>query len=283
MILIADSGSTKTDWVILDKKKGTSLKFETLGLNPDVLTEKELHKRVNDSSDLMKFKNDIKEIYFYGAGCSTSEPIKKISRVFNNNFINAESNIYEDILAAVYATTPNTAGIICILGTGSNSCYYDGKKAESLAASIGYTIMDEASGNYFGKKLLRDYFYNQMPTEISAEFENQFNLDVDTIKRKLYQEPNPNMYLASFAKFMLAYKDNPYMYKMIKDGFEEFFKYNISPYVKDEHTIPLHFVGSIAFYFRDILEIVAKENKLEIHTAIRKPIDNLIKYHMSYL
>ncbi len=283
MILIADSGSTKTDWVIINTNKEKSLRFETVGLNPDILTHNELVERLSNVDDLVNIKNEITEINFYGAGCGSEASVKKINTVFNTVFKNATTNIHEDMLAAVYAVSPKKEGIISILGTGSNSCYYDGKNIESLSDSLGYIIMDEASGNYFGKKLLRDYFYKQMPPEISIEFNKQFNLDTDTIKNNLYLKSNPNMYLASFAKFMFSFKDNNYIKTMIKNGFKEFFKFSILPYTIDKNKkIPLHFVGSIAFYFRDILEIVANEHQLEIHSVIRKPIESLVEYHSAF-
>ena len=138
--------------------------------------------------------------------------------------------------------------------------------------------MDEASGNYFGKKLLIDYFYNQMPKGIAEKFEEEFNLDADYIKRNIYRESNPNMYLASFAKFMFDFKDDKYIKKIIKKGFQVFFKYRVLPYNKTNET-PIYFIGSIAHYFRDILEKVAKKNNLKITDVIKRPIDNLLAYH----
>ncbi|MFT5762071.1 MAG: N-acetylglucosamine kinase-like BadF-type ATPase, partial [Polaribacter sp.] len=145
-------------------------------------------------------------------------------------------------------------------------------------ASLGYTLMDEASGNYFGKKLLIDYYYQRMPQMIAKKFESQFDLDVDTVKFHLYRQENPNMYLASFAKFMFDYKEEKYIRKIIKKGFKTFFKYRILPLNKSSET-PIYFIGSIAFYFRDILEDVANKYNLKITGIIQRPIDNLVKYH----
>ncbi len=182
------------------------------------------------------------------------------------------------MLAAVYAASGKSPAVVCILGTGSNSCYFDGEKLHMKVASLGYTLMDEASGNYFGKQLIRDYFYSKMPKKIAESFSKQFNLDPDTIKENLYRMPNPNMYLASFAKFMFEFKEEKYIKKTIKKGFQEFFKYRILPYGKTKET-PIYFIGSIAYYFNDTLEKVANKHNLEITGVIQRPIDNLLAYH----
>jgi N-acetylglucosamine kinase-like BadF-type ATPase len=186
--------------------------------------------------------------------------------------------VAEDMLAAVYAATGKNPALVCILGTGSNSCYFDGETVDTNVASLGYTLMDEASGNYFGKQLLRDFYYKKMPKSIAAKFDNQFDLDIDVVKMNLYREQNPNMYLASFAKFMFEFKEEKYVKKIIKKGFQEFFKYRVLPFKKEEDT-PIYFIGSIAFYFREILEKVAKKNHHKITDVIQRPIDNLLAYH----
>lgn len=277
MILIADSGSTKTDWVLLDTNKEELFRVRTAGLNPSVFSKKKLIDFIIANKQLIDIKNEITKIYFYGAGCGTKEPVKILQNVLQNIFINADIIIYEDILAAVYASSKNKPAIVCILGTGSNSCFFNGKDIEKTTPSLGYTIMDEASGNYFGKKLLRDYFYNKMPSSISKEFEEQFNLDIDIIKKNLYRLPKPNMYLATFAKFMFNHKNSKYINKIIKKGFQSFFKYHILPY-KKENT-PIYFIGSIAFYFKGVLDTVAKDYNLNITNVIQRPMDNLVEYH----
>ena len=228
----------------------------------------------------INIKETVEAIHFYGAGCGTALPVKILENVLQSIFINASINISEDMLAAVYASSAQNPAIVCILGTGSNSCYYDGNIMEMVAPSLGYTIMDEASGNYFGKLLLKDYYYKKMPKKIAESFENEFNIDADHIKMNLYRKPNPNMYLASFAKFMFDYKDKKYVKKIIKKGFQEFFKYRILPYQKGSET-PIYFIGSIAYYFRDILENIASKNNLIITDVIQRPIDNLVKFHMN--
>ncbi len=278
MILIADGGSTKTDWVALNKNKLEVFRIKTLGLNPSVISKEELLSRILNTIELNSIRESIDEIHFYGAGCGSLKANSILTNILQSIFINAVINVSEDMLAAVYASSNNKPAIVCILGTGSNSCYYNGYKTQTITPSLGYTIMDEASGNYFGKILLNSYFYKKMPDKIAKSFETNFNLDVDYIKMNLYRKPNPNMYLAAFSKFMFLHKDEKFIKKIIKKGFQEFFKYRILPYKKGKDT-PIYFIGSIAFNFREILEKVALKNNLYITNVIQRPIDNLVEYH----
>ena len=278
MVLIADGGSTKADWIAINSEKEEVFRVRTLGLNPAVVSEEELHNRIINMFQLINIKDDVTEIHFYGAGCGTPGPIAILKEILEAIFINAKVAISEDMLAAVYAATGKEPAMVCILGTGSNSCYFDGEKMEMLVPSLGYILMDEASGNYFGKKLIVDYFYKRMPKSISLEFEKEFTLDPDYIKKNVYREVNPNMYLASFAKFMFDYKDEKYIKRLIKKGFQDFFKCRVLPYSVD-NTSKIYFIGSIAHYFKDILEKVAAKNDLQITGVIQRPIDNLLAYH----
>ncbi|MFK8058549.1 MAG: N-acetylglucosamine kinase [Polaribacter sp.] len=279
MILIADGGSTKADWIAIDKNKEELFRTRTLGLNPAIVPKEELENRIINMFQLINIKDEVKEIHFYGAGCGTPKPVQILKDVLESIFINAKIFIAEDMLAAVYsATGKDQPALVCILGTGSNSCYYNGSEMEMLSASLGYILMDEASGNYFGKKLIKDFYYKKMPNDIAQKFNEEFNLDADYIKLNLYREPNPNMYLASFAKFMFDFKEEKYIKKIIKKGFQKFFKYRVLPYNKTIDT-PIYFIGSIAHYFRDILENIAENNNLKITDVIQRPIDNLLEYH----
>ncbi|WP_299056599.1 N-acetylglucosamine kinase [uncultured Polaribacter sp.] len=278
MILIADGGSTKADWIAIANDKTEAFRVRTLGLNPAIVPKEELHNRIINMFQLINIKDEVSEIHFYGAGCGTPNPIAILKKILADIFINAKIYIAEDMLAAVYAATGKEPALVCILGTGSNSCYYNGENLEMLTPSLGYILMDEASGNYFGKKLLIDYFYNKMPSKIAEKFNKEFNLEADYIKKNLYREPNPNMYLASFAKFMFDFKEEKYIKRIIKKGFQEFFKFRVIPYNKTAET-PIYFIGSIAHYFREILEKVAKKNNLEVTEVIQRPIDNLVAYH----
>jgi N-acetylglucosamine kinase-like BadF-type ATPase len=282
MILIADGGSTKADWIALDKNNNEVFRVRTLGLNPAVSPKEELTNRIVNMFQLINIKEEVSQIYFYGAGCGTPKASLVLKKVMESIFVNAKVSVAEDMLAAVYAATGTSPAMVCILGTGSNSCYFDGEQMHMKVASLGYILMDEASGNYFGKRLIRDYYYGLMPKYMVQKFENDFRLDVDTIKSNLYQEPNPNMYLATFAKFMFDFKEEKYVRRLMKKGFEKFFKYRILPYELSKET-PIYFIGSIAHYFREILDDVAQKHDLQITDVIQRPIDNLIEYHKNYI
>lgn len=282
MILIADGGSTKADWIALDNDKNEVFRVRTLGLNPAVVTQNELKNRIVNMFQLMDVQAEVTEIHFYGAGCGTPKPSAILKSVLETVFIHAKVNIAEDMLAAVYAASGNKPAIVCILGTGSNSCYYDGTTVHMNTVSLGYSVMDEASGNYFGKLLLREYFYGKMPKRIAKKFEEVYDLDADVIKYHLYKQPNPNRYLASFAKFMFEFKEDKYIKKIIKRGFQEFFKYRVLPFEKTTDT-PIYFIGSIAFYFSEILKKVAKKNHLSVTGILQRPIDNLLDFHKKNL
>lgn len=281
MVIIADGGSTKVDWIAYNKDtKEELIRVTSLGLNPVALSEKELQHRIKNINSLISVKKQIKEIHFYGAGCGSTTSIKLLKKILQSVFFNAKISVSEDILAAAYSCAITKPSIICILGTGSNSCYYDGTTITKINPSLGYSIMDEASGNYFGKRLLRDYYYNKMPIKLAIQFEKKFNLNIDVVKSNLYNKPNPNMYLATFSKFMLDYQDEYYIKRLIKKGFKKYFKYYILPYKKNMNT-PIYFIGSIAYYFNDILFSVAKKNNLSITNIIQRPIDNLVKFHQN--
>lgn len=279
MILIADGGSTKADWIAINEDKKEEFRVRTLGLNPAVVAEEELNNRIINMFQLIHIKDEVTEIHFYGAGCGTPKPVQILKDILQAIFVNAKIHIAEDMLAAVYAASGKEPSLVCILGTGSNSCYFDGENIEMKTPSLGYILMDEASGNYFGKLLLREYYYDKMPKAIAQKFEAEFNLETDHVKKNLYRMPNPNMYLASFAKFMFEFKEEKYIKRIIKRGFQEFFKYRILPFEKSSDT-PLYFIGSIAFYFKDILEKVAKKYDLKVTDVIQRPIDNLLQYHI---
>ena len=271
MILITDGGSTKCDWILMDKSGNVVLKTRTKGLNPAVVPEENIKERILANKDLEPFLQQITTVDFYGAGCGTKTPIKSLTNILTEIFSVAKISVNEDMVAAVYAATLEP-GIVCILGTGSNSCYFDGKKIHKGIESLGYSLMDEASGNYFGKRLLRDYFYKKMPSQLALDFEKRFNLDPDEIKNHLYKRHNPNMYLASFAEFIFTSKEvNGYFYKLISEGMLKFIEYRILCF-KESQNVPIHFIGSIAHFSEEIIKECMKPYHLELGTIIRRPI-----------
>ena len=281
MILIADGGSTKADWILLDKSGEQILKTRTEGLNPAVFAKELLEKRIEQNENLSQYKKEVTKVYFYGAGCGTTKPTLLLKEIFESFFINAEVEVKEDTYAAAYAVTTDP-GLVCILGTGSNSCFFDGESVDGRIPSLGYVLMDEASGNYFGKKLIRDYFYQKMPKDIALKFEEQFDVDADEIKRNIYQESNPNTYLAQFAEFVFRNERNCYFNKVLHKGVKDFFKNRILPF-PEAKQVPVHFVGSIAYFAQDIIKDVARYHMIELGNIVRRPIDGLIEYHRKKL
>ena len=277
MILIADGGSTKVDWILLDKDGNQVLKTRSEGLNPEILSADLLKSRIQNNQEIASHKDKVTEVYFYGAGCGTERMTLLLKSIFESFFKNAKISVKEDTFAAVYAVT-TVPGIVCILGTGSNSCYFDGKNVDVRVPSLGYILMDEASGNHFGKKLIRDYYYQKMPKGIAKQFEAQFDLDADVIKRNIYKEENPNAYLAHFAEFIFKNERTPYFNKILQKGIKEFFTNRILPYPESAH-VPIHFVGSIAFFSQDIINDVARYYMVKTGNFVRRPIDGLIEYH----
>lgn len=277
MILIADGGSTKADWILLDSEGNQVFKTRTDGLNPEILSENKILSRLAGNSEIFEYKDKISNVYFYGAGCGTDRMTSFLKTHFESFFVNAKVAVKEDTFAAVYAVTTQP-GLVCILGTGSNSCYFNGNEVDVRIPSLGYILMDEASGNYFGKKLIRDYYYGKMPKSIAKQFESQFDLNADTIKRNIYKKENPNAYLAHFAEFILKNDRNIYFNKILHKGISEFFKNRILTFEESKY-VPVHFVGSIAFFAQDIIKDVARYYMVELGEIIRRPIDGLIEYH----
>lgn len=278
MTLITDGGSTKCDWVLLDAMGEIVFKTATPGLNPTVVPKQELASLIAQNDVLQKVFQDVKTLDFYGAGCGTVTPRSILKSVLISLFPNAKVNVSEDLSAAVFAVT-TAPGIVCILGTGSNSCYFDGEDIHAPIPSLGYVLMDEASGNYFGKRLVRDYYYNRMPKEIASEFSKKHKLEADSIKMKLYTEPNPTAYLASFAQFIFSQEQiNPYFYKLIKEGISTFVECRILSF-ENAHQVPIHFIGSIAHFSKEIIAECIKENNLILGNIVQRPIDGLIEHY----
>ena len=282
MRLIVDSGSTKTDWICLNDDGNTVFETQTLGLNPQVLDEYIIEERIINNYDLYQNRKNISHLFFYGAGCGTTQPKKLIKKVFESIFVNANISVKEDTYAAVYSTaTKVKKSIVSIIGTGSNCTYFDGENIHQKVTSLGYVLMDDASGNYFGRQMIRDYFFEKMSFDISQKFSESFDLDPNIIKDKLYKKPNPNTYLATFAKFVVENKNNPYCSELIKKGFNLFITNQIEQFT-DCKEIPLHFIGSISFYLKNELNECLKKRGMILGNVLKKPIEGLVEYHLNH-
>src|SRR5210317_2117590 len=253
MILVVDSGSTKTDWIALDNEGEEIFSTQTLGLNPQMLSNEILNERIKNNFDIYKNRKLVNNLFFYGAGCGVKDTQNRILKVFKSIFLN-------------------------IIGTGSNCSYYDGKNVIQKVQSLGYVLMDYASGNYYGKYLIRAYYFNKMPEYLRDEFSNNYDLSPNSIKNKLYREENPNTYLAGFARFLIENKSNEYFKEIIFKGLERFIDYQILQY-NDFSKVDVHYVGSIAYYLKDEITKIGMKYNLKTGKFIQRPITGLVDYH----
>ena len=279
MILITDSGATKADWIALDDKGNQIFLTQTLGLSPEVLTAEVIIERLANNFELSKNSHLVDRLYFYGAGCGTDRMKKFLKKIFREFFPKAKIDVKEDTYAAIYSTTKiGHQGIVCILGTGSNCSYYDGHQLIQKVTSLGYIPMDDGSGNFFGRKLIRDYYFHKIPQDLALKFSKGYNLDADVIKENLYKKPNPNTYLATFARFLIENKDHPYSKGVIDKGLQQFVNNYIMQF-ELATKVPIHFVGSIAYYLREELAAVIERNDLVLGVIRQRPIEGLVEFH----
>ena len=283
MILIVDSGSTKTDWIALDNQGNEVFSTKTLGLNPQMLSNEILNERIKNNFDIYNNRENVRKIYFYSAGLGVKSTKERILKVFKSIFKNSDYVVNEDTYAAVYSVVDKgVPAIVNILGTGSNCTYFDGKEISQKVHSLGYVLMDYASGNYYGKYLIRAYYFNKMPKKLREEFAEKFDLSPNTIKEKLYRKENPNTYLASFAKFIIDNKSDSYFNDIIERGLRRFIDYQIMQY-DNYKSVDIHYVGSIAYCLKEELTKVGNEYGLNTSKFVKKPIEGLVNYHKNLL
>jgi glucosamine kinase len=277
MIVIADSGSTKTNWVIVDKDNNRST-AKTVGFNPYYQSSDDIYQHlVNDLIPQLGSKK-IEKIFFYGAGCEALEQREQVAVAIRKAFPGTEVIVDHDLLAAAKAALGDTPGIACISGTGSNTCLYDGKDVVKNIHSLGLFLGDEGSGGNLGRMLVREYIREAMPAHIAKKFE-EFTPDRQAeILDKVYTKPFPNRYLASFARFAVENQKDPYIFDLAYRNFEEMFDRSILRY-EGAKTLPVNFVGSIAHHLSDVLHKVAEDKGVKIGKIVGDPMDSLTDYH----
>ncbi|HEX8019292.1 MULTISPECIES: N-acetylglucosamine kinase [Mucilaginibacter] len=279
MIIIADGGSTKTNWCLVTEE-GKKVYFNTEGYNPYFSSTEYIIQSLNESLPTDLEKNQITEVNYYGAGCSTPEMRKIVEEAMKVVFVGAKVNIGHDLLAAARALLGNTEGFAAILGTGTNTCIYDGKEVVHNIDSGAYILGDEGSGCYIGKKLLTDYLRGYMPEPVRALFWETYKLTPDDINEQVYTQPRANRFCASFSKFV--YDNNvhiEYSRNLVRTSFEDFFR-NLVTHYPDYQKYTFNCIGSVGYNFRNVLEEVVTENGMVVGNIIRSPIDNLVKYHL---
>jgi len=274
--LIADSGATKCEWCLLeDGKKKTIL---TQGISPYFLNTVQIIELLQKEL-LPKLKGSkINEVYFYGTGLSNANNVPIIKSAFKKLFPAAKVEINTDILAAARALCGKQKGIACILGTGSNSCFYNGKKIIKNSPGLGYILGDEGSGAYLGKKVVQHYLYNTFDADLMSRFDAKFTTNKVEILENVYKQPLANRYLASFTVFLAENRGHYMIENIIEDGLNDFFFTHLYKF-RESWIMPINFIGSVAFGFKDILKELCNTYELELGNVLKKPMDGLVKYH----
>lgn len=279
MLIVADSGSTKTDWRLFDKRHGVQ-KIQTIGLNPYFLSvgeissvlEKELHPFFN--------KADVAEVYFYGTGCGHADKIMEIEYALADFFLYAKIVVESDLLGTAKALCGNQPGIVAILGTGSNSCVYDGVKITNQLLSLGYILGDEGSGAVLGKKILKSALSGQMPDFLLKDLQDSYSILPNVVLQEIYRQPFPNRYLASFAPFATKHRDVKWMNTLLKEHLEDFFKEMVMIY-DGYKNYSLNLTGSIAWHLQPLIEECCQKYEISLGKMLKQPIDDLLNYHLT--
>lgn len=280
MIIVADSGGSKIDWRFLKNDK-TIDQANSAGFNPYYQPIDHL-KNIIKESLLAHITEPVTKIFFYGTGVSSEKNQQVIQAAFAEHFEKAKIEIGWDLLAAARALCGQEPGIACILGTGSNSCQYNGQTIVDNVSNLGWILADEASGTYLGKQLIFDYFRKNMPEKLADQFHARFPWTREEVLEKVYQQEKPGAFLASFAKFIFQHLKEPYCYKLVYNSFSVFYENNVMKY-KGYQDMKVHFTGSIAFYFSDVLRQVANDKGITVKNILEGPIAGLTLYHQKDL
>ena len=277
MILIADSGSTKCEWCLVnDGKKKTVF---TTGISPYFLSQEQIVSLLK-SELLPRLKGaQPVEVYYYGTGLSAVENIKILKSSLKVIFPKAKISVASDLIAAAKALCGNNKGIVCILGTGSNSCYYNGKKVVKNSPGLGYVLGDEGSGAYLGKKVIQYFLYDTFDEDLKHRFVSKYKVGASEIFDSVYKQPFPNRYLAAYTHFLADNRGHYMIENILEDGLNDFFFQHLNKYAQS-WTSPIHFTGSVAFAFKDVIQDLCKSYELEVGKIIKAPMMNLVNYHL---
>lgn len=289
MKLVVDSGSTKMDWIFLDKGNVVQ-RFATLGFNPNYseiqdfenilsLVETQCFASPNHTMQDMETQSiaSLQQIHYYGTGCGSEKNCLVIKEVLQKHFPNAEITVTHDLMAACHALLGREKGIACILGTGSNACVYDGQAITERAVSLGYLVGDEGSGMHIGREVVRAYFYGFMPEDLRQQFDEAYHLELSDFIQQLYHIEQPSKYLASFAKFAGEHHDHPFIQELVKACFNAFIEASILRF-QDCKSLKISFIGSVAFHFQDILMECIKSHDLTMGEVMTSPAEGLVRY-----
>lgn len=280
MIIIADSGATKTSWALLSADG--CLIHETAGFNPYYMEASGIERILSDEMPENFFHPNVTEIHYYGSGCSTEKNCSVVSNALAKHYPGAIIRVEHDLLAAARALLGRSEGIACILGTGANSCAYDGEKITKNVPSLGYMFGDEGSGAYIGKKFLEAYLKGNLAEEINSAFKKQYNYTLEDILSRVYGKGNPSTFMASFMHFLAAHMQHDDIREVLLNAFAAFFNESVSKYDRYKQ-LPVSFVGSVAYHFRHILDEAARHLGISIGRIEQAPMEGLIRYHSETL
>lgn len=276
MKVIVDSGSTKADWKMISGSDIQSI--TTMGFNPVFHSEEVIYKELQKSFVKEVATDKATKVYYYGAGCWDARLKGVVHKALDRIFAHADIEVDHDLLGAARATCGHDAGISCIIGTGSNSCLYDGTNVIDNVTNLGYLLGDEGSGTHLGKRLIRAFFYREMPKVLYDELEASLEGGKQSILDNVYSGDPPNVYLASFTKFMGDHQNHPFIQRILFDSFEQFIDRHVRKY-RNHMSLPVHFIGSVAYYFKQTLSVILDARDMKMGKFIQKPIDELVRFH----
>lgn len=274
--LIADSGATKAEWTVLGE--GKTRTFTTQGISPYFLNTEQISELLKKELLPKLRQTRIDEVYYYGTGCANPANAKMVAKAVRNNLPQSKIEVNHDLLAAARGLCGREPGIACILGTGSNSCYYNGKKIVRNSPGLGYVLGDEGSGAYLGKKVIQYYLYETFDEELRGRFDLTYMTSATEILENVYKKPLPNRYLASFARFLADNRGHYMIENIIEDGLNDFFFYHLCKY-REIWKLPVNFVGGVAFGFRDVVKHLCESYEFQLGAVLKKPMSGLIEYH----
>jgi glucosamine kinase len=276
MIAICDTGGSKGDWVLVPVE-GPEIPILTAGFNPFTHDPKTYEMALQEAFSKLR-PDQVMKVYYYGAGVRELSAKEKVHSVLIRVFPQAEITIEVDLVASARATCQRSKGIACILGTGANSCLYDGSSIVDNIRTLGYLAGDEGSGAHFGKLLVKAYFYRDMPPDLRSAFDQKYPGSYENILNRLYHEPAPNQFLGSFTHFAAEWRSHPFVQQLLTQNFQDFIDSQVSKYA-DFQSVPIHFVGSMAYHFKEILEKVLVRYNARLGTVIARPLEKLIQFH----
>ena len=275
MIIIAESGSTKTNWLTEDNEL-----FETIGFNPLFFSSDDIYNELIKNQGLQKIKDVCTQVFFYGTSCSSDDRKKTVFDALKKYFGHAyQLKVDHDMNAAAFATYTGEPGIVCILGTGSNSCLYNGQTIHEEVPALGYVLGDEGSGAYFGKKLLAKFLYHELPEATTQLLRDVYGAEKEKIFDAVYKQPHANVYLARFAQALTHSPDKEFIDRFVEEGFIDFFTHHVACY-PNYQQYPVHFVGSIAYHFKPVLQKVAAQFGCRLGVVDKNPVYSLLQYHL---